>query len=781
MSSHTLPTRKSAEIPDPALLGNQPTPVLTSDVHKPQPDTTSTSCPAPNEEASESEDMSKRAAELPTVEKSWEVLTKEVNSLDEGLVGGWKEDIDTLLVFAGLFSAVVTAFTIESYQWLQEAPEDTIVTLLRQISQQLNDTATPTSREVFEVSPFVVRVNILWFLSLIVALVDALFALLCKQWLREHRRFTHTRTPAELLTLSWLRNQGLQMWHVHTILASLPMLLELAVFLFLAGVLELLRDRHRVVFAIASGVVGFAGLFYLGTTIIPTASSVRQALQVTPQLKEMRLGGNTDHSPIDFIMSLPPLEHTCPFKSPQAWAALQAFRFISRVPGLIRILYILCYRDYSPSMGWAFAGTINSFSNWSSVDLEIIQRSNVKLIPPLYELNAFRWLVAELRDSPIMIPHLCNILKTLPIHLVMPGVLDQWCFLPHRKWTHLDIETVLSPHSKDGSDCYRRQSFLGHQRETAVFNRLLHYINVLHGAADLEWWDHERLPEILQQLQKENESITGEFHGIGLPIHIIDKLPQFYNLNFDEVWRNFADIFESPFTGDRYRATMMKDLATYIIASSPDYALHASRVATTSRFVKSSAGCDLLSKMHSIMVKRFIYRYTQHEDDRNWMEAMDIVRRIHRLPQDYFKPIPGYFPLSLSQLQKSLNNLSRAEPSVDRFEYLGSFSRYWDNAVRYYKWELLVILSDHINNFPRSDAKGPTRFSESKVSPLVSSPAGLELIAFINDQLVADWDMYDFLGGENRVAWQRVIEQTRGAHLGLPPEYLRAIGHKTND
>ncbi|KAL0063625.1 hypothetical protein AAF712_009423 [Marasmius tenuissimus] len=786
MSSH--PTRKSTEILDPALVGNQPTSALTSDTPKPQPDPVSTSGPAvSNEEASDSEskDMSKGTAELicdkPTVEKSWEVLTKEVNSLDEGLVGGWKEDIDTLLVFAGLFSAVVTAFTIESYQWLQEAPEDTTVTLLRQISRQLNDTTTPTSREVFEVSPIVVRINILWFLSLIIALVDALFALLCKQWLREHRRFTHTRTPAELLTLSWLRNQSLQAWHIHTILASLPMLLELAVFLFLAGVLELLRDRHRVVFAIALGVVGFAGLFYLGTTVIPTVSIARQALQVTPQLREMRLGGYTDHSPIDFIMSLPPLEHTCPFKSPQAWATFQAFKFVSRVPGLIRRSYVLCYRDYSPSTEWAFVGTINSFSNWSSVDLEIIQRSNVKLAPPLYELNAFRWLVSELRDSPIMIPHLHNTLKTLPTHLVMPAVLDQWCFLPHREWTTLDIEAVLQSHSKDGSNRYRRRSFLGPQRETVVFNRLLHYINVLHGAADLELWDHERLPELLQELQSGNESIASEFHDIGLPIHIIDKLPQFSNLDFDEVWRNFAGIFESPFTGDQYRATVMKYLAAYIVASSPDYTLHAPRIATTSRFIRSNAGRGLLSKMHNIMLERFIYRYTQHEDNRNWMEAMDIVRRIHRLPRDYFTPIPGYFPVSLSRLQKSLNNLSRTEPSIDHFEYLGSFRKYWDNAVRYYRWELLVVLSDHINDFPRSNAEWPTRRTESKVSPLVASPAGLEFIAFVNDQLVVNRDMYDFLIGETRIAWQKVIEQARGAHSELPPDYFRSIAHETSD
>ena len=40
-------------------------------------------------------------------------LNKEVTALDEGLVDGWKEDIDTLLVFVRvLFSDRVPSLTI---------------------------------------------------------------------------------------------------------------------------------------------------------------------------------------------------------------------------------------------------------------------------------------------------------------------------------------------------------------------------------------------------------------------------------------------------------------------------------------------------------------------------------------------------------------------------------------------------------------------------------------------------------------------------------------------
>ncbi|KAL0570974.1 hypothetical protein V5O48_010992, partial [Marasmius crinis-equi] len=155
-------------------------------------------------------------APKPLLEDSWKIVMKEVVDIDDEQFRSWKEDIDTLLVFAGLFSAVVTAFTIESYQWLSEDPQDTAVALLREISRQMkNESMMPV--ELFEASSSNIRINTFWFLSLIIALVDALFGLLCKQWLREHRRPIHTHTPQEALALHWLRRESLALWHIPTL------------------------------------------------------------------------------------------------------------------------------------------------------------------------------------------------------------------------------------------------------------------------------------------------------------------------------------------------------------------------------------------------------------------------------------------------------------------------------------------------------------------------------------------------------------------------------------
>ncbi|EIW55553.1 uncharacterized protein TRAVEDRAFT_86592, partial [Trametes versicolor FP-101664 SS1] len=70
--------------------------------------------------------------------EAWAACAKALREYDEDMIQDWKEEIDTLLVFAGLFSAILTAFNIESYKLLQQQPEDATAAILTQISAQLN-------------------------------------------------------------------------------------------------------------------------------------------------------------------------------------------------------------------------------------------------------------------------------------------------------------------------------------------------------------------------------------------------------------------------------------------------------------------------------------------------------------------------------------------------------------------------------------------------------------------------------------------------------------------
>ncbi|KAI0758808.1 hypothetical protein C8Q74DRAFT_1209528, partial [Fomes fomentarius] len=61
-----------------------------------------------------------------------------VKEYSDEMVQRWKEEIDTLLVYAGLFSAVLTGLIVESYTLLTPPPPDPVLATLRQISIQLN-------------------------------------------------------------------------------------------------------------------------------------------------------------------------------------------------------------------------------------------------------------------------------------------------------------------------------------------------------------------------------------------------------------------------------------------------------------------------------------------------------------------------------------------------------------------------------------------------------------------------------------------------------------------
>ncbi|KAJ7866661.1 hypothetical protein B0H13DRAFT_2561111 [Mycena leptocephala] len=50
--------------------------------------------------------------------KIWAIYVAEAEKYDKGLVESWKSDMEGMLIFAGLFSASLTAFLVESYKTL---------------------------------------------------------------------------------------------------------------------------------------------------------------------------------------------------------------------------------------------------------------------------------------------------------------------------------------------------------------------------------------------------------------------------------------------------------------------------------------------------------------------------------------------------------------------------------------------------------------------------------------------------------------------------------------
>lgn len=174
---------------------------------------------------------------------------------------------------ATLFSAVVTAFVIESYHDLQPDSGDSTVLLLQQIlvTLQHNDSyddlkPVPTTLQPFTPRPSAVRVNALWFASLVISISTAFLAILGKQWLL---RITKELVPAEenRVRQHQFTHDGIQDWRLPHILSFLPMLLHASLLLFFAGLIEFLWPVNSTVAAVTAGLVAVTVFVYVFTQV----------------------------------------------------------------------------------------------------------------------------------------------------------------------------------------------------------------------------------------------------------------------------------------------------------------------------------------------------------------------------------------------------------------------------------------------------------------------------------------------------------------------------------
>ncbi|KAF7795251.1 hypothetical protein EIP86_006401 [Pleurotus ostreatoroseus] len=211
--------------------------------------------------------------------KGWSTIEKIVKDTDGASLQKCKDDIDTLLVFSGLFSAVLTAFLVESYQSLSPDPQVTVINLLSRIADQseswifsngfLNTTnSTPGPSTSFHPADVDVFVNACWFASLVICLVTASTGLIVRQWLCEYLLVPYTY-PIAYLRISRVRYQNLRVWKVYEIARTLPFLLQFSLTLFLVGLCAFAKMMHPVIAMITFSLVGLWALLWLCASLAP--------------------------------------------------------------------------------------------------------------------------------------------------------------------------------------------------------------------------------------------------------------------------------------------------------------------------------------------------------------------------------------------------------------------------------------------------------------------------------------------------------------------------------
>ncbi|KAI0293729.1 hypothetical protein B0F90DRAFT_1642227, partial [Multifurca ochricompacta] len=215
----------------------------------------------------------------------WSLYGKEAKSHDEARIQSLKDDMDGVLIFAGLFSAVLTAFVVQSVQNLQANPaqqsvyyQQQSVQMLAQISQQIASLAPqlpvnstlPSPYPTFSPSSSDLRVNICWLMSLVCSLSAALLATLVQQWVRVYMRvFLRYSNLLKIARIRQYLFDGVERWHVLVVAEVVPALIHISLFLFFLGLCDSMLKNNTAVGVVTTVLTATCGVLYLCTMIAP--------------------------------------------------------------------------------------------------------------------------------------------------------------------------------------------------------------------------------------------------------------------------------------------------------------------------------------------------------------------------------------------------------------------------------------------------------------------------------------------------------------------------------
>ncbi|TFY69253.1 hypothetical protein EVJ58_g519 [Rhodofomes roseus] len=196
----------------------------------------------------------------------WLLYNEQASRWRKEFVEDWNKKMDALLLFATLFSAVITAFVVLSYSSLR--PD-----LLQQIAASLNASQTvqsvqastkpvPDSSTTFIPEAYAIRVNTFWFASLVISVSVAFLTILAKQWMTNFDGDLHPSVEGRGRQLQY-RYDNARAWSLTSSLKCLPILLHVSLMLFYAGLIDFLWETNSTVALVATVLIGLTVAIYI--------------------------------------------------------------------------------------------------------------------------------------------------------------------------------------------------------------------------------------------------------------------------------------------------------------------------------------------------------------------------------------------------------------------------------------------------------------------------------------------------------------------------------------
>ncbi|KAI0045664.1 hypothetical protein FA95DRAFT_1495195, partial [Auriscalpium vulgare] len=135
----------------------------------------------------------------------------------------------------------------------------------RPLPSELRNPFTPTASAV--------RVNVLWFMSLIMSLTCALAATLMQQWVRQYTQASQrSAAPYKRARIRTFLFQGVEKFHLAGAVEFIPALLHTSVFLFFAGLVDFMMAINHTVAYTALTCSLLTAAAYTVSTVLPLFS-----------------------------------------------------------------------------------------------------------------------------------------------------------------------------------------------------------------------------------------------------------------------------------------------------------------------------------------------------------------------------------------------------------------------------------------------------------------------------------------------------------------------------
>ncbi|KAJ7203158.1 hypothetical protein GGX14DRAFT_399119 [Mycena pura] len=197
----------------------------------------------------------------------WNAYKPLADEFDKEFKDKYGTNLDTSLIFAGLFSAVSSAFIIQIQPQLQPDPNVITQGLLLHLVQNLTGSVPPGIQVPMPASDgvhsmVVIAQSFLYF-SLFSTLLAALLAVLAKQWLL-HYDSAGERGSMEDRGLERQRKvDGLQRWKFDFAMQIFPLLLQTSLLLFAAALSIYLWTINHVIAGISMGLTSLGVTLYI--------------------------------------------------------------------------------------------------------------------------------------------------------------------------------------------------------------------------------------------------------------------------------------------------------------------------------------------------------------------------------------------------------------------------------------------------------------------------------------------------------------------------------------